>query len=138
MTQSSITPSTSNGASPLRARLSKKARALTLYEQYHDLPSNQIIDILEKELELPKNSAITYLSACRKELNPKFGKEFKTRKRARTDLIRDKAFRIYVSHPDKDRATVMKIMEAELNISPASAATHCSLAKRAQEAGTLV
>jgi len=113
-----------------RTRMSKKDRAKELYTKNHELPRDQLIQMFIDELDMPENSARTYVSVCAKELNGTLGKDFKTRKVNRTNLKRDRAFQIYSDNISLPRKEIIEKMCADLGMTVNSAATHCSLAAK--------
>jgi hypothetical protein len=118
-------------------RKAKKTQAKELYTKYHTLPREAIIQKFIEELEMPENSASTYVSLCAKELNVHLGLEFKTRKAKRTSSKRERAFAIFANNAEKGRKAIIEIMKRELEMSHNSAATHCSLAYQAYMAGKI-
>lgn len=120
-----------------RARTSKKDKARELYEKYHTLTRDQIIQKFIEELDMPENSARTYVSVCAKELNEKLGKEYKTRNVNKNALKRERAFQIYAANSTLSRKEIIEKLKTELSMSYNSAATHCSLAAKAFKNGTI-
>jgi hypothetical protein len=119
------------------ARTPKKTQARELYTRYHALPRKAIIQKFIEELEMPENSASTYVSLCAKELNEPLGLDFKTRKARRTGSKKERAFAIYANNAEKGRKAIIEIMKQELEMTHNSAATHCSLAYQAYMAGKI-
>lgn len=117
-------------------RVSKKDQARELYVKNPDLSRDQMIQKLIDELEMPENSARTYVSICARELNGTLGKEFKTRNVNRSKSKRELSYAIYVANSGLDRKEIIAKMVAELDMTHNSAATHCSIAaNRAKNGG---
>lgn len=121
----------------IASRTSKKDKAKELYKKYHTLNRNQIIQKFIEELDMPENSARTYVSVCAKELNETLGKEYKTRNVNRTNSKRERAYQLYADNVTKGRKEIIEILKSTLGMSHNSAATHCSLAHKAYKAGEI-
>jgi hypothetical protein len=131
---SQIVPNPIQGSKPVtvtRTRTSKKDRARELYVKYHQLTREEIIQKFIQELDMPENSARTYVSTCAKELNGKLGKDYKTRNVNKKNLKRERAFEIYSANATLSRKDIIEKLKTELNMTYNSAATHCSLAAKA-------
>lgn len=111
-------------------RVSKKEKAKELYVKYNTLTRNEIIQKFIDELDMPENSARTYVSTCAKELNTALGKQYKTRNVNKSNLKREKALAIYASNEHLDRKEIIEKLKTELDMTHNSAATHCSIAAK--------
>ena len=111
-------------------RVSKKEKAKELYVKYSTLSRNEIIQKFIDELDMPENSARTYVSTCAKELNNRLGKQYKTRNVNKSNLKREKALTIYANNSHLDRKEIIEKLKTELDMTHNSAATHCSIAAK--------
>ncbi len=112
-------------------RLSKKDKAKELYVKYSSLNRDDIVQRFIEELDMPENSARTYVSTCAKELNEQLGKSYKTRNVKKDNLKRERAFRIYSDNATLSRKEIIEKLKTELEMTHNSAATHCSIAHKA-------
>jgi hypothetical protein len=111
----------------MSVKKTKKERAVALYEQNHHLPLDKVVRVFINELNLPsENSARTYISMSRKVLSDKLKINYKSRKIDSRKTKRGQAMEIFVNNISLTRQEMIELFVSELNMTHASAATHCS------------
>jgi hypothetical protein len=108
-------------------KLTKKERAVELYEKNHALSLDKLIRAFVRELDLPsENSARTYISLSKKALASRLNMAYKGRKIDARTTKRGKAMELFNRNINISRKEMIDLFVNELNMSYNSAATHCS------------
>jgi hypothetical protein len=106
----------------------KKDRAIEIYEKSHSLPDEEIVKVFVTELNLPsENSARTYISMSKKALASKLNLGYKSRKIDQRKTKRGRAMEMFNKNPQLTRQEIIDLFKEKLEMSPASAAQHCSI-----------
>lgn len=114
-----------------KGKKTKKERAVELYAQSHHLSDDKIIKVFIDELNLPsENSARTYISMSKKELASKLKLPYKRRKIDARKTKRGQAMKLFNDNPSLSRKEMIQLFVDELDMTEASAATHCSVCAR--------
>lgn len=112
--------------------MTKKAKALELYRNNHNLPRKDLIQLVQNELNTTENSARTHISMAAKELNPTLGKDYVTRTtdKSMTKRVRAEMF-VRDNFHSMPRKTLTEQLMKDLDIKTIqSARTHVSQAVR--------
>jgi hypothetical protein len=105
----------------------KKARAIELYENSHDLSLEKMVRVFMKELDLPsENSARTYISMSKKALAEKLNLPYRSRKIDARRTKKGQAMKLFNDNPHLNRKEMIQLFIDKLGMTHASAATHCS------------
>lgn len=112
-------------------KMTKKDRALLLFEQNNNKSRKELIDLFVRELDTTEGSARTHLSWCMKELKDKYQLKYETRKIDKSGLKREKAMTIFKQNPQLSRDEMIEKFEKDLEMTRNSAATHCSMCSKA-------
>lgn len=111
-------------------KVTKKDKALLLFEQNINKNKQELISLFLRELNTTEGSARTYLSWCRKELADKHQLEYKKRNIGKSSLKREKAINIFDNNPQLSRSEMVDKFVTELKMTKNSAATHCSMCSK--------
>jgi len=119
------------GIQHVAGKKTKKEKAVELYEKSHHLTNDKIIKVFIKELNLPsENSARTYISMSKKELASKLKLPYKQRKIDARKTKKGQAMKIFNENTDLTRQEMIAKLVEVLEMTEASAATHCSVCSK--------
>ena len=109
-------------------KVTKKDLARALYQQNHNMPRKQLIELVMKELNTTENSARTHISNASKELNASLGKAYSTRNTVKPTLKKEQAkLIVQTNYASMTRKQLAEKLVADLDLkSINSAQTHIS------------
>lgn len=109
-------------------KVTKKDLARALYQQNHNMPRKQLIELVMKELNTTENSARTHISNASKELNASLGKAYSTRNTVKPTLKKEQAkLIVQTNYASMTRKQLAEKLVTDLDLkSINSAQTHIS------------